>query len=139
MLKKHLLTNSPGLPPPAFLFLQTTLSKNRGNTAEGRHPLTPDGSKCATMSQTQRTLCPGLNSGARPVSLQEIDARTQQNRRQCSFARATGSRYRLPNGRSSTVCEEISKTRRTVKSARKTGGYSPFGHIAARLNRHRHR
>jgi len=100
MLKKHLLTNSPGHPPPAFLFLQTTLSKSRGNKAYRPHSQTSDGSKCTVRCQTQRKCRPGYFSGATPLRFKRL-MREHEKPQTKQLARATGSIYRNPLMRSS--------------------------------------
>jgi len=82
-------------PPPAFLFLQTTLSKSAGDTQGCEipepvmEPKAPPGVNAADNGLRGK-------SGARPASLLENDAASMQNRTQSGFARATEVYLQIP-------------------------------------------
>lgn len=81
-------------PPPAFLFLQTTLSKSPGDRRceipePVMEPKAPPGVNAADNGLRGK-------SGARPASLLENDAASMQNRTQSGFARATVLYLQIP-------------------------------------------
>ena len=72
-------------PPPAFLFLQSTLSKSHRNAARRPRPellMEPNAPSGVNAAEAYR---PVIFPGASPASLKEVAARTQQNRRQSSL------------------------------------------------------